>query len=730
MKRFSSSANFLGALAATALAPAVLTLTVLALGGLVACSDPAPKDDPTETTAPAESASVRPNLLLITVDTLRADRLGIYGHTGAETPAMDGLGKQGAVAAQALSHVPMTLPSHASLLTGRLPFRHGVRNNGTYKLGDAETTLAEILQTAGYDTAAALGAFVLLEKFGLGQGFDTYDDDLDSDHVLRVFDTEIPADRVVEKWRTWRGTRRDSTRPFFYWAHFYDPHLPYAPPEPYNSKFADPYDGEIAFVDAQIGAMLADLEKDGILQDTYVVVTSDHGEAFGEHGETGHGLTAYQPALHVPLILRGPGIEPGQTIDTRLGLVDLMPTFLQLLEVPLPAGADLDGLSFEGLLRGGESEADRQVYFETLLGQEDRNWAPLTGLYSEDRKLISVPRPELYDLTTDPGETRNLVTAERRTYRRLDESLQGILLGTEAGEARELTAEDRAKLESLGYVSTQGKGRGRALDPKDGLEMDARLRVVEGLITRDPERASRELDSVSASYPDQVLPSFFLFEHRIALVRGDVDKAVDALQRGIQALPDIYPLRYELVRYLIDRERFAEAEQAGRELVELHPDLSQGWILLGRCYEVSDLEKAVEVYERGLELEPGNFKLAARLADIQSRLGDVVGALGRHDELIRRGYYDDKPEQIFKTAMLHMSQGNGAEAETLFATGLSRRPQGFYYMSYALVLERNGKRGEAMAALESALAPSLVGDLTEDQARLARTTLERWSSTP
>ena len=673
-----------------------------------------------------------PNLLLITVDTLRADRLGSYGHSEAQTPHLDALAERGALLSDALTHVPMTLPSHASMMTGRLPFRTGVRNNGTYKLSPDELTLAEILDQAGYQTGAALGAFVLLEKFGLGQGFQTYDDSLESDHVLRVFDTEINADEVLAKWRTWLKSTKKDSRPFFYWAHFYDPHLPYAPPEPFKTDFASsPYDGEVAFVDQAVGHMLGDLEKNGKLDNTLVVVTSDHGEAFGEHGETGHGLTAYKPVLHVPLILAGPGIEGPQVVSSRVGLVDLMPTLLEILDIPLPSEPPIDGRSFLGLMRGETEDSQRTVYFETLLGQEDRNWAPLTGLYSDNRKLISVPRPELYDVEADPDEARNLVSAERRTFHALDQDLQQLLLSTSSdSERRELTPEDQAKLESLGYISGQGKGRGSVLDPKDGLKLDQGLREIEASLLGDPEKARRDLADLKASFPDQILPSFFMFEHRIAVRQNRVDDAIAALEQGIQALPDIYPLRYELARYLIDRGRFDHAARVCEELVERYPDLSQGWILLGRCYETQDLEKAFEVYVKGLSLEPGNHKLASRMADIRAQLGDFAGALQRHDTLFSTGYYDDKPELLFKTAMLHMRHGSTEIAESLFATALGLEPQGFYYMSYALVLERNGRRDEAKIALENALSPSMVDDLSADQAQLARSTLDRWQSRP
>lgn len=702
-------------------------------GALIGCgrSAEAPQPARTETDAGAAVAA-RPNVLLITVDTLRADHLGSYGRSEAQTPVMDALAREGARFTSTFTHVPMTLPAHASMMTGRLPFRHGVRNNGTYRLAAEETTLAEILDNDGYRTGAALGAFVLLRKFGLAQGFDQYDDQLQADSVLRVFDTEIAADQVVAKWRQWRRRSHDDS-PFFYWAHFYDPHLPYEPPEPFRSQFPDhPYDGEVAFVDSQIGLMIDDLRQDGLLDQTLVVLTSDHGESFGEHGETGHGLTAYRSTLQVPLILKGPGVPAGATVETRLGLVDLLPSLLELISTPMPPELDLDGKSFVPLLRGEVEDTPREVYFETLLGQEDRNWAPLTGLYSDDRKLISVPRPELYDPIHDPDEQRNLVTAERRTYRRLDERLRSLLLGTENndGSRRELSAEDQAKLESLGYISSQGGGRGQVLDPKDGLELDRRLRRIEGQLTSDPEAASAAMMELKNDYSGYVFPSFFLFEHRIAVRQGRADAAVAALERGAEALPEVYPLRYELARYLIDQNRFEEAVAVAKTLVEQHEELSQGWILLGRAHEPSDLEASSAAYARGYALEPGNHKLGSRMADIRTQLGDLDGALRLHDELIDQGVYDQDPEGLFKAAMLHMRRGTIDSAETLFARALSLKPQGFYFMSYALVLERNGKRAEAAEALQNALAPDHVDDLTPEQAQLARSTLDRWLHSP
>ena len=687
------------------------------------------RDAGAEGTADRGTGDGPPNLLLITVDTLRADRIGAYGHGPAATPAMDRLAAEGTRMDQALSHVPMTLPSHASMMTGRLPIHTGVRNNGTYVLAEDELTLAEQLSNRGYVTGAALSAFVLLKKFGLAQGFSTYDDSLAQDEILRALDTEIPADRVLAKWRQWLKQHPPGSKPFFYWAHFYDPHLPYAPPEPYRSELDDPYDGEVAFVDAQIGEMLVDLEQLGLLDSTLIVLTSDHGEAFGEHGEQGHGLTAYHHVLRVPLILAGPGVEAGSVVGSRVGLVDLKPTLLDLLGLASEP-VSMDGTSFVSLIDGQTEDAARRVYFETLLGQEDRNWAPLTGLYSGDRKLISVPHPELYDLEHDPREERNLVSAERRTYHRLDQELRDLLLGAAGpsggGGRRELSDEDAQKLESLGYVSSGGRGKGAPLDPKDGLVLDARLREIDEMITAGRvDDAESALIELQRKYADQVLPSFFLFEHRIAAHRQQIDQAIEALARGGEALPEVYPLRYELAKFLIEQQRMEEAAVASRELAESYPSLSQAWILLGRSLESSDPDGAAQAYRRARRLEPDNLALAERMVDFFAHRRDLENALLILDQLVSRGLYDDRPEGLFKTAMLHMQKGNTGEAERLFALGLSRQGNGFFELSYALVLDRNGKRQEAVAAVTRALES---GDLNPQQEQLARNTLAGWTA--
>ncbi|MCP4201424.1 MAG: sulfatase, partial [bacterium] len=325
------------------------------------------------------------NLLLITIDTLRADRLGSYGYDHAETPNLDRLAAEGVRFENAYSPVPLTLPTHSTLFTGQYPFTTGVRINGVHYLDEAAVTLAEQFRDRDFDTAAFVSAYVLTSKFGLDQGFDEYEDSLDLGDNLFRFTSEIRADETYRRfsawladWKTKEHSGRAKPRRFFSWIHFYDPHLPYDPPAPYAERFPEsPYDGEIAFVDYQVGKILANLEGSGLLDSTLIVVTSDHGEAFGEHVEEGHGLLTYNETLRVPLIVYAPeGLSGGRVIPDPVGIVEVAPTLAELCGLE---PGDFDGGSLVPLLEGAE-RPEPSLYFESLAGVDAKNWAPRTGI--------------------------------------------------------------------------------------------------------------------------------------------------------------------------------------------------------------------------------------------------------------------------------------------------------------------------------------------------------------
>jgi arylsulfatase A-like enzyme/Tfp pilus assembly protein PilF len=452
------------------------------------------------------------NVLLVTIDTLRADRVGAYSGVPL-TPTLDRLASSGVRFTDAHAHVPMTLPAHTSIMTGLVPPTHGVHTNGSTIVAAATPTLASAFQGAGYRTGAFVAAFVLDARFGLSRGFQTYDDRVGSDTGPITFAyAERPADRVTQLAGDWilgsqsrlgdeEGAPR---RPWFCWVHLFDPHAPYHAPE---QRFADAYDNEVAFADAQLGRLLDRLRAARQLDSTLIVVLADHGEALGDHGEATHGLFAYEATLRIPLIIASPAIQPAVS-DAAAAQADVLPTILELVGIPVPA--PVDGLSLLPAIRG-EKWLARPIYFEALDANVSRNWAPLTGVISDHWKYIDLPDAELYDLGADPGEQRNRMRDDRARAAALSRRL-GEIRAPVSASAREQTApidaDAAARLRSLGYSAgaaphAAARQYAAADDPKRLLDLDRRFEAAMSLTgARSYERAATMLQRVIAERPD------------------------------------------------------------------------------------------------------------------------------------------------------------------------------------------------------------------------------------
>ena len=474
---------------------------------------------------PATAARSRPrNLLLLTLDTTRLDRLGCYGSPAGATPHLDALAARGARFEEAIAPVALTRPSHATLLTGLEPRQHGVWSNGPYRLEPGFTTIAERFSQRGFSTAAVVSSFVLGRSFGLDQGFARYDDAFAE---MPGADPEKTAD-AAERSAAARIGSDALVPPFFLWVHFYDPHDPYVAPEPYDGRFrSDPYAGEVAFMDAAIGRLLQALAAKGLAAETLVVAVADHGEGLGEHGEPTHGYFLYDSTLRVPLILAGPGVPPGLVVSGSVTLADLAPTLLEALGLEPDAG--VAGRSFWSELPRGRVGA-RPALLENPAIHRQFGWAELAGLRADGWKWIAAPTPELYDLTADPGETRNLARAEPARAARLGERLARMRAGAAAaGQARGLSPEQEERLAALGYVSsgTDDSDLGAGPDPKSVASV---IPDVERLI--DARRADRTPEI--RSYADAILardPT-----NRFALrARGDLLVVRAPLPRGGRA---------------------------------------------------------------------------------------------------------------------------------------------------------------------------------------------------
>ncbi len=424
----------------------------------------------------------RLNLLLVTLDTTRADRIGCYGYAAARTPHLDRLAAEGIRFERAYAPAPITLPAHASIFTGLYPFEHGVRNNGNFYLTDRFETLATVLKGQGYRTAAFVSTFILDRRYGLARGFETYDDRMEgAQPQVLALEAERRGDRTALGLSRWLQASVGAPTPFFAWLHLYDPHEPYRPPPPFREVFASrPYDGEIAFDDAAVASILDKLSATGLLDRTLVAVVADHGESLGDHGEETHSMFVYDSAIRIPMILWRPGrLASGVVVREPVRAIDLAPTLLDLLGAPALKAPH--ARSLVPLIEGRSGGRPPPAYAETYLPKFYMNWAPLRTIVDERYKLIEAPRPELYDLARDPGEKDSRLEAQPQTAAALRAELDRLTAGSE-GELS-VGAVDREaveKLAALGYIGAGAEpaapATGSPRDPKDVITVFNRLR--------------------------------------------------------------------------------------------------------------------------------------------------------------------------------------------------------------------------------------------------------------
>ena len=539
------------------------------------------------------------NVLLVTIDTLRRDRLGAYGSTSGLTPTLDRLAATGLRYTRAFSHVPLTLPAHTSILTGLTPRHHGVHNNLAFRLDDHVPTLATMLKDAGYRTGAFVGAFVLDARFGLARGFDTYDDRYPRDTGAPTFRiSERRAADVVKAAGDWilAGGPRPET-PWFAWVHLYDPHAPYEAPQEYRAARA-PYDAEVAYTDAMLGLFLERLRTAGALDRTLIVVTGDHGESLGEHGETTHGLFAYDATLAVPLIMDAPTIGAG-IVDEPAAHVDLVPTVLDLAGISVPP--DLDGGSLVRQVAG------RPIYFEALDANLTRGWAPLTGLVRGNWKYIDLPLGELYDLDADPREQANLANRDRSRFDVLARVLDQIKASqAAAGQPSALDADAIARMRSLGYV-----GSSTVRPAKRYTDADDPKRLV-----ALSERFTAALDA---------------FNH------GRGSDALDILTAITRERPDFITARTSAATVLLAGGRAADAVALLRDAPTDQSESPELLAKLGAALrEAGDLRGAAVALERSRQAGNQNPELLNDLGVVYAGLDRTADARAMFDELLRR----------------------------------------------------------------------------------------------
>jgi arylsulfatase A-like enzyme/Tfp pilus assembly protein PilF len=589
--------------------------------------------------------STRPrNVVLITLDTLRADHLGAYGATQVRTPSLDRLAGEGVVFDQVMSTAPLTLPAHSSIMTGHFPPRHGVRDNGGFFLSPEQTTLAEVLAAQGFRTGATVGAFVLDSKWGLDQGFEKYQDDFDLTNVraMSLASVKRPGNEVVDLALGWMSEVAD--QPFFAWMHLYDPHAPYESPDEFRNQYpGHPYRGAIAFTDAQVGRVLDFLEQRGLADNTLVIVTADHGEGLGEHGEETHGFFVYQSTMRVPLIMRVPGRAGGPARVTQpVRSVDIMPTVLDLLGVPEPG--PMEGTTLVPLLTGAARELGRDLvgYGEAMYPLHHYGWSELTSLRSDRFKLIDAPRPELYDLEQDPGELRNLFE-ERRSVadvllRELRDRRQQMSEAAPAAkESEEVDPETRARLAALGYVGSfvatdTGPSSSRA-DPKDKIGLFNLMSNARDLSkgSEDPGAAAITMLRQVVAEDPQVIDAWFMLGNEFFKQEAWTE-AIDMFRRALELKPD-YDLAIINMANAYRRLGRDDAALAGYErYVQIDPKNAYVRYQIGEIYlDRGELQRAGEEFAEALSIDPKLASATVATGAIALQRGDVT----RATELLR-----------------------------------------------------------------------------------------------
>ncbi|MEZ4322447.1 MAG: sulfatase-like hydrolase/transferase [Myxococcota bacterium] len=627
--------------------------SALAAVALLGCSGAPPA-----TPAPEPSEAAHPNVVLVSIDTTRADRIGAYGYDKALTPNLDALAARGRRYAHAYSPLPLTIPSHASLFTGKTPPTHGIRNNSRATLGYAENTLAESFKNAGYRTAASVGAYVTTRTWGFDQGFEAFFDDIEQQR--NFWASERRADAVIDDILEWKAGLDDGA-PQFVWVHLYDPHFPYLPPKEWREKVPDrPYDAELAWTDSQLGRLFEAWDA----ENTVFVVVSDHGESLGEHGEITHGLFVYDSTQHVPLLMAGPGIEPA-VIDEPVGLIDVAPTLLSLLGLPALEG--IDG-------RVAPGDPVKPVYMESYQNTQRFGLAPHIGLVDGAHKLIDTPRPELY-ATTDAAEATNLAEAQPTEVQKLQQALKGLAYGPPDTSDMHMDPAVVAQLEALGY--TQGSVTidpgAEMLDPKDRADLLRKTQEVDLMwLTNDMVKAESTLAELAKAYPE-----ITEFQNRYAkslAAQGRFDDALKAVQKARLQDPASPDLKQSEAVMLAELGRYKEAAELYLQVADEMPTAPRiraaTFTALARS---GDLEAALQTGALFQQQYPDDYALAGVMGVALVNKGDLKAGI----PMLALGAEASLPERdvCYKLAALVQGRGESDRARGLIERELKHWPK-------------------------------------------------------
>ena len=559
------------------------------------------------------------NVFLISMDTTRADRLGCYGYQNNTTPNIDSFAAESVLFKSVVTPVPFTFPAHLSMMTGTLPIYHGSHSNDGKPISDAHLTLAEVLKDNGYKTGAILASYVLNARFGLNQGFDTYTEfsyrSIGRPVKTTTFSNGRRASETERLVIEWLEEQKDDK--FFLFAHFYDPHFPYDPPEPFDAKFKDPYDGEIASVDDAIGRIIDKLKELDLYDDTLIIIVGDHGEMRGEHEEAGHGYYIYEGAVKVPLIVKMPGTVKPRIVEDMVGLVDIFPTVCGKLGITVPDF--IQGVDLCGYIKGKVAKKDRNQYTESLTATKFGGNS-LLGVISDQYKYIQTTRPELYDIIKDPGEKNNLVVEDSKRARLMQGNLKLILdnyaavISDESNSTVDL--ETQKQLESLGYIGGEVDAKlsfdQTRPDPKDLKWQHTMYRKVSNYsVVEDWPNARIWCDKLLAERPDLEMAQMLSAQVWLGGIRAEPDKA-----KAYEKIADVY---FKLKKYDRAIENWNKAMELGTDTAELRKKLAAASLNLKKT------ENAIEHLKVSLKMKPDQ-------SDVNLTLGEIFSSLGQSNE--------------------------------------------------------------------------------------------------
>lgn len=681
--------------------------------------------------------SNRTPVIVISIDTLRSDHLPSYGYEGVQTPAIDAFRADSVLFRRAYAHVPLTLPSHATIFTGTLPAENGARDNLGFRLNRNVPTLPELLKKNGYATGGAVSAYVLRRETGMDRGFDSYDDQIDpANGASNVGRVQRDGEETAAIAKTWIAA--NATRPYFYFLHLYEPHTPYTPPEPYLSRYSSRYDGEIARTDAILGDFFGFLKEKNLYDSALIILLSDHGEGLNDHGESEHGLLLNREMLQVPLIMKLPrGKMRGKDTEVPVQLSDVFPTIAAITATPAPARA----VSLVTVING--QAPARNIYSETYFPRFHYGWSDMHSLIAGDHHYIQAPKPELYDLARDPGEKRNLAGEDRRRVFAMRASIAPLI--QEASTPAAVSPEEARKLAALGYLGSAAPAEGSLPDPKDKLLVAVTMRNAFSLYEKGEYERALPLLRALVAENDRMLDVWDILSRTLDRL-GQTEEAIEAAKRGFRLSPNTIHLALMIAALSLDAKRIDEAQQHAELALDAEPGRAHD--LLARVHlargDVAGAEREAKLALQTrdqvfalmtlgrIELDRKNFDVALSYADravafLSARQGSAVKGLHylRGDALARLGRTAEAEQsfrkeidlfprdaQAYKNLiLLCVAEGRTEEATRLVFQLIEKAPTPPSYVAVSATLKTVGDdRGARYWAVQG--SKKFPGDAT------------------